>query len=282
MIAAMALFAVEDTFIKAAATTLPIGQTLMLFGIGGVLVFAGMMAFQKQPFFIPDVLSRPMLIRIFFEITGRLFFIVAISLTPLSTATVILQATPLVVVAGAALIFGETVGWRRWTAIFIGLTGVMIIIQPGSEGFSLLSILAVIGMFGFSGRDLASRAAPATLSTSMLGLYGFLSVIIAGGLFALWDMKPFNVPDSGVTLSLIGAIIAGVIGYSCLMKAMRTGEVSAVTPFRYTRLIFGVAFGVLFFGESLSLAMITGSILIVISGLFILWVGKKRSSSNDS
>jgi hypothetical protein len=55
MIAAMALFAVEDTFIKAAATTLPIGQTLMLFGIGGVLVFAGMMAFQKQPFFIPDV-----------------------------------------------------------------------------------------------------------------------------------------------------------------------------------------------------------------------------------
>jgi drug/metabolite transporter (DMT)-like permease len=223
-----------------------------------------------------------MLIRIFFEITGRLFFIVAISLTPLSTATVILQATPLVVVAGAALIFGETVGWRRWTAIFIGLTGVMIIIQPGSEGFSLLSILAVIGMFGFSGRDLASRAAPATLSTSMLGLYGFLSVIIAGGLFALWDMKPFNVPDSGVTLSLIGAIIAGVIGYSCLMKAMRTGEVSAVTPFRYTRLIFGVAFGVLFFGESLSLAMITGSILIVISGLFILWVGKKRSSSNDS
>ncbi|MDX1785009.1 MAG: DMT family transporter, partial [Roseovarius sp.] len=68
---------------------------------------------------------------------------------------------------------------------------------------------------------------------------------------------------------------AGVFAYSCLMKAMRIGEVSAVTPFRYTRLLFGLALGIVLFGESLSLSMLIGSGLIVVSGLFILWRGKQ-------
>lgn len=71
------------------------------------------------------------------------------------------------------------------------------------------------------------------------------------------------------------AIVIGVAAYACLMKAMRTGEVSAVTPFRYSRLIFGVLLGVLWFDEALTSAMIIGSILIVLSGLFILARGKR-------
>ena len=67
----------------------------------------------------------------------------------------------------------------------------------------------------------------------------------------------------------------GVAAYSSLMKAMRTGEVSAVTPFRYTRLLFGIGFGVLLFDEHLDLAMLIGSGLIVVSGLFILWSGRR-------
>lgn len=64
-------------------------------------------------------------------------------------------------------------GWRRWFAIIVGLIGVVIIIQPGTDSFSVLSFLAIVGMFGFAGRDLASRAAPATLSTNILGLTAF-------------------------------------------------------------------------------------------------------------
>ena len=171
--------------------------------------------------------------------------------------------------------FGEQVGWRRWTAIFIGLAGVLIIIQPGSDGFSALSILAVIGMLGFAGRDLASRAAPASLSATVLGVYGFLAVVVAGVAFSLWDQAPFVRPDSQTAATLLGAIVAGVAAYTCLMTAMRTGEVSAVTPFRYTRLIFGIALGVILFGERISTAMVIGSALIVTSGLFILWQSKR-------
>lgn len=271
MIASMAVFAIEDAFVKAASNALPVGQILIIFGLGGAVMFASMARLNNEPLFIKDVVSRPMRIRVVFEIIGRLFYVLAIAVTPLSSATVILQATPLVVVAGAAMVFGERVGWRRWSAIFIGLVGVIVIIQPGTDSFSMLSVLAIVGMIGFAGRDLASRAAPATLSTSILGLYGFLSIVVAGSIFSIWQGASFVLPDVYTSFNLAGAILSGVAAYSCLMKAMRTGEVSAVTPFRYTRLLFGITLGVVLFGESLSSTMLLGSGLIVSSGLFIIW-----------
>lgn len=278
MVAAMAAFAAEDAFIKAAARDLPIGQVLILFGLGGVCVFACLAAVQKERLFTSDVMSRPMRIRAVFEVSGRLFYVMALALTPLSSATVILQATPIIVVAGAAMVFGERVGWRRWCAIAIGLAGVVVIIRPGSDSFSPLSILAVLGMLGFAGRDLASRAAPSSLGTSVLGFYGFLAIVIAGVVYSTWHGAAFVPLKPTAMVFLPGAVLFGALAYTALMKAMRTGDVSAVTPFRYTRLLFGIGLGVVLFGESLDTAMLAGSGLIVLSGLFILWRGKASAA----
>ncbi|MBL4810764.1 MAG: DMT family transporter [Rhodobacteraceae bacterium] len=279
MIASMAGFAVEDALVKATAHALPVGEVLMIFGAGGAVLFAAIARLNGERLYTPDVVSKPMRIRVLFEIIGRLFYVLAVTLTPLSSATVILQATPLVVVAGASMVFGERVGWRRWAAIFIGLIGVVIIIGPGTNSFSALSALAVIGMLGFAGRDLASRAAPITLSTSLLGLYGFLAVVVAGLFYSLWDGQGFLWPNLTISLYLALAILAGVSAYSCLMKAMRTGAVSAVTPFRYSRLLFGIALGVFVFGEQLSNATFIGAGLVVLSGLFTLWRGPARPAA---
>lgn len=275
MIAAMALFALEDALLKAASAALPIWQVLVLFGVGGAVIFAAVAVTRGTRLLQPDVLSRPMKVRVLFEVLGRLFYVLAIALTPLSSATVILQATPLVVVAGAALVFGETVGWRRWSAIIVGLIGVVIIIQPTGDSFSILSILAVLGMLGFAGRDLASRAAPATLGTEVLGFYGFLAIIVAGIAYRFWEGTPMAALSAHVSLHLLGAVAFGTVAYTSLMKAMRTGEVSAVTPFRYSRLLFGIGLGVVFFSEHLDRTMWIGSALIVASGLYILWRGRR-------
>ncbi|MEM1065806.1 MAG: DMT family transporter [Pseudomonadota bacterium] len=274
MVAAMALFAVEDVFLKVAAAALPVGQILILFGLGGAAVFAVVARIRGARLFVAEAAAPAMRVRAVFEIFGRLFYVLALALTPLSATTVILQATPIVVVAGAALFFGETVGWRRWSAIGIGLLGVIVILQPGTAGFSALSILAVLGMLGFAARDLASRAAPAALGTAVLGFYGFLAVAAAGALFSLWDRAPFVWPPAPVAGTMACVVIAGTAAYGCLMRAMRTGDVSAVTPFRYTRLLFGIGFGVALFGEEVTGAMMLGSALIVASGMFILWLGR--------
>ena len=271
MIAAMAGFAIEDTFLKAAAQYLSVAQVMVLFGGGGAMVFALWLRAKRQPLVPKDAFSRPMQVRVVFEIFGRLFFTLSLALTPLSSTTVILQATPLVVVGFAALVLGERVGWRRWVAIVIGLLGVVLVVRPGADSFSLLSLLAVGGMLGFAGRDLASRAAPASLSTAVLGLYGFLAIVVAGALYgAVWEGVAFHTPQPVALVLIVGAVASGVFAYSALMRAMRTGDVSAVTPFRYSRLLFGVALGVLVFGERMDAMMALGCGFIVLSGLFIM------------
>jgi drug/metabolite transporter (DMT)-like permease len=275
MVAAMIGFAIEDMFLKVASATVPIGQVLVIFGAGGVILFAITARMRGEPLRNPQILSRPMIVRACFEVFGRLFYVLAIALSTLSSATAILQATPIVVVAGAAVFFGEKVGMRRWSAIFVGLIGVMIVLRPTASSFDVFSIFAVLGMLGFAGRDLATRAAPVSLTTSVLGVYGFLAIVVAGVLYSLWEGTPFIVPTYTASGALGGAIIWGVLAYSGLMRAMRVGEVSVVTPFRYSRLLVGLGFGVLVFNETLDAATLIGCGLIVASGLYILARGRR-------
>jgi drug/metabolite transporter (DMT)-like permease len=268
MTASMAGFAVEDVFVKAAAKSLPLGQVLLTMGLSGMLVFAAMARSRGEPLLPTAFLSGPMLIRSAFEITGRLFYGLAITLTALSTTSAILQATPLVVVAGAALVFGEKVGWQRWLAVVIGFAGVLIILRPGSD-FSALSLLAVVGLLGFSGRDLATRAAPPGLSNRQLGALGFAMFAAAGAILLAITGGP-KAPDMVTLSQLVAGTVFGAAGYHALTYAMRTGEVSAVTPFRYTRLVFAMILAMVLFGERPDLATWIGAALVVGSGIFAL------------
>lgn len=274
MIAAMAGFAVEDMFLKFAAQHMPVGQIMMIFGTGGTIGFAILAKRQGARLLNPAIVSAPILLRALFEVTGRLFYTLAIALTPLSSASAILQATPLVVVAGAALVFGEKVGWRRWAAIAAGFIGVMIILRPGLSGFTPLSILAVMGMLGFAGRDLATRAAPKTLSNLTLGVYGFAILVPTGAGLLAWTGGAV-MPDARTGAALVGATVFGIAAYNALTVAMRVGEVSLVTPFRYTRLLFALVLGVLVFAERPDAATLLGSAIIVGSGIYTLLRGRK-------
>lgn len=268
MTASMAGFAVEDVFVKAAAKAVPLGQVLLTMGLIGMLVFAAMARTRGEPVLPREFLSRAMLVRSGFEITGRLFYGLAITLSALSTTSAILQATPLVVVAGAALVFGEKVGWQRWLAVLIGFAGVLIILRPGND-FSVLSLLAVVGLLGFAGRDLATRAAPRGLSNRQLGALGFAMFATAGAIL-LAITGGARLPDA-VTLGYLAAGAGfGMLGYHALTYAMRTGEVSAVTPFRYTRLVFAMVLAMALFGERPDPATWIGAALVVGSGLFAL------------
>lgn len=269
MVAAMAGFAVEDMFLKAAARELPVGQILILFGGLGMIAFAVLVRRRGERVLHPAILSRAILVRAGFEVAGRLFFTLAIALTPLSSASAILQAAPLVVVAGAAVVFGEKVGWRRWLAIAIGFAGVLVILRPGVDSFAPLSLLAVIGMLGFAGRDLATRAASPVLSNLQLGVYGFAMMVPAGAGLLVWSGGAVW-PTALATGQIVAATVVGVGAYWALTVAMRTGEVAAVTPFRYTRLVFAMILGIAVFGERPDAATLIGSAIVVAAGVYTL------------
>ena len=273
-------FAIEDALLKLAAGSLPVGQVLISFGVFGVIAFSAWARLAGEPPVSRAMLRPAMILRSLSEIAGRLFYMLAIALTPLSTASAILQATPLVVMVGAVIIFDERIGPRRWLAVAVGFAGVLMILRPGTEGFGPLSLLAMIGMLGFAGRDLATRAAPPTLSFRQLGVLGFTMLILAG-LIALPFGPALVRPDAAAWLGLGAASVAGVAGYTSLTIAMRTGEVGAVTPFRYTRLVFAMIAGIMIFGERPDLWIVIGSVLIILAGITALRLNQRPGQPQD-
>ncbi|MEI4487661.1 DMT family transporter [Frigidibacter sp. MR17.14] len=274
MVLAMGGFAIEDLLIKLATRGLPAGLVLMLFGLGGCLGFALLARRAGQTLFSPAMLHPVMGLKALAEVTGRLGYTLALATTALSSASAIMQATPLVVVAGAALVFGETVGWRRWSAIGIGFAGVLMILRPGLDGFTTGALWAVVSVFGFAARDLATRAAPKLLSNAQLGLTGFAVLVPTGAV--TWALGLGHGGDGAhlapmlSALCLAGAICVGIGAYSALTTAMRVGEVSVVTPFRYTRLIFAMILGAGLLAERPDAMTLAGSALILATGIYTL------------
>jgi len=168
------------------------------------------------------------------------------------------------------LFLGEKVGIRRWTAIFIGLVGVFIILRPGSATFDPAYMLTVIGVIGLSIRDVATRRVPRDIPTLVMAAIGFAAVIPAGLILMAFGQSwtPLNTPEWG----FIGlAVCIGVAAYLCIITATRIGEISAVTPFRYSRLLFGAVIGIWAFGETLDTWTIVGAVIVVGSGLYAFW-----------
>ncbi|RPE71205.1 drug/metabolite transporter (DMT)-like permease [Pacificibacter maritimus] len=274
MVAAMALFAVEDTLLKHVSQRLPVSQILILFGLGGTFIFACLTWQRGERIFNKDLKHPALLIRAVFEVLGRLFFTLSLALTALSTTSAILQATPLLVAAASAVIFREKINGLRWSLIGLGFVGVLLVLRPGLDGFSSLSILAVLGMIGFAGRDLATRAAPKGLSYAQLGVYGFAMLVVSGVILLAWRGEMLR-PTGAETLTLACATFVGVAAYTALTMAMRLGEVSVVTPFRYSRLLFAMILAALIFNERPDPLELTGGAVIVLSGLALMLTARK-------
>ena len=269
MVLAMAGFALEDMFIKRLAADLPIGQILMLLGLGGAVIFGLAALSRGHRLFSRDLLAGPVLLRNLGELIGTVGFVTAIALTPLASASAILQATPLAVTLGAALFLGEQVGWRRWSAILVGFAGVLMVIRPGLAGFEPASLFAVQAVFGLALRDLATRAVPRTVTSMQLSSYGFATIVPAGAVL-LWVSGGAATPDAANWRDIAFALLLGVAAYYAIVAAMRVGEVSFVTPFRYTRLIFALIIAVVMFGERPDALTLTGAAIIIGSGLYTL------------
>lgn len=276
MTLSMAAFTLEDVFLKLAFQTMPYGQILFLFGLGGAVAF-GVLVRASGAALAPRAIFSPLiLLRGVFEVMGRFGYTFALVLIPLSSAAAILQATPLVVVAGAALFFGERVGWRRWLAILAGFAGVLLILRPGTEAFEPAAIFAVIGMLGFAGRDLITRAVPAGMSNMQLAFQGFVLLTAVGAVVMAFTGGAV-MPGPAASGAVLGAIVFGMIAYYALISAMRTGEVSVVTSFRYTRMVFAMILGLIVFAERPDAATLIGAGIIIASGLYTLARGQRRA-----
>lgn len=268
MVGSMAFFAIEDLFLKRSAEALPPGQVLALTGAAGACVFWALAARQRQPVLSLEALRGMALVRTLAEAAAAMLYIVALALAPLTMTSALLQASPLVVVAGAALFLGEKVGWRRWASILVGFAGVLVILEPWDAAFDPTGLLTVACVVVLAARDLSTRVMPTRIGTFQVATWAYLGLVPAGAALMAGMGQSFVWPTPGQWAGLGGALVSGLFGYYAVVAAMRLGEVSVVAPFRYTRLVFAMGIAMVFLGERPEPSTLLGAALVVGSGLY--------------
>ncbi len=266
MVISMAGFAIEDAVIKQLSFDMPISQILILTGGAGALLFGCIAKTRGIALFSPALINQKFVARNIGEMTAAIFFVSAIVYGSLSSASAILQATPLAVAAGGALFLGQRVAPRQWTIISIGFVGVLFIIQPGSDGFNPATLLAVVAVIALAGRDVLTRSIAGTINPLTTSFWAFVALHIAG--WVCWPMFGAFSPITGFHVGIIlGSTAAAAGAYMAVVYATRAGDMAVVAPFRYSRLLFAFFIAVVFFDEVITWPVIVGGALIVISGL---------------
>lgn len=266
----MAGFALNDATIKLISGELGFYQIIFLRGVFATLLIALLVQRQGGLFYLPSRHDAGiMAVRAAAEVGGTFCFLTALFNMPIANATAILQALPLAVTLAAALFLGEKVGWRRYTAIAVGFTGVLIIVRPGGEGFNAYALWAVAAVGFIVLRDLTTRRLSEGIPSAYVALSSSLILTLAGGLLSLTVPWP---PVSGSALAtLAGAAGFLFFGYLFAVMTMRVGEVSFVSPFRYSVLIWAILLGLLLFGEVPDGWTLFGSAVVVGMGIYTFY-----------
>jgi drug/metabolite transporter (DMT)-like permease len=271
MTLSMAAFACEDTLLKLMSAHVSIGALLVYIGLGGMIAFGCWVAFGPEGLRLKDLAHPLVILRNCCEAICGVTFLTALSLGDLSIASAILQALPLLMTLGAALFLREPVGWRRWLSIGVGFLGVLMIVRPGTDAFQPSSVLAIIAVLALAVRDLATRRLPKGIGSGLLTASAFGAMAIGGAILILMRGDAMIVPTAGQAGMMLITLGFGLAGYITMVIATRVGEIGAIAPFRYTRLVFAITLGVIVFGERPDIWALAGAAIIAGAGGYAMW-----------
>lgn len=267
MAISMAGFSINDALIKLMSMQLGMWQAVFLRGMFASALIA-LLWWRSSDRLSPLSWRETRLIglRLIGEIGGTVCFLTAIVHLPLANATAILQAMPLAVTLAAAMFLGEKVGWRRYVAIVIGFAGVLIILRPGGESFNHYSLWAVASCGFLVLRDLSTRRLPATIPSRFVAMVTAITITLVGGLATATQPWVTVEPAEYAILALTAVFV--LTGYLFGTMAMRQGDIGAVSPFRYSILLWATLLGALIFNEWPDGPTLIGSALLVATGVY--------------
>lgn len=269
MVLAMFLFNKADAFIKLVSVQVSFGQIMASMGLLGAILTLTYTWSQGRIPLRREMLHPALMWRVAGEVFGSCAIFIALARSDLSLVSAIVQASPILIAVAAAVLLKEAVGWRRWTSIIVGFVGVLLIVNPFGADFDPNSIFAVIALIGLTIRDFSARFVPRTITSVEMTSVGAIGLFV-GGLVVMAIEGRAVVPDLKHGAFLVSGIVLAMGGAIAIGAGMRMGDVSAVAPFRYSRMIFAVSLGFIAFGERPTPLMWLGIALVMGSGLFLL------------
>lgn len=268
LLGAMALFAANDTLTKVVLQSYPVGEVMFLRGLLTAIFVALAIVALRQTHHIRRAVIPLVGLRSVFDATASGLFIAALAHMGVAELSAVILASPILMTMLAVFLFKEPVGWRRWAAIIVGLVGTLCVVKPDAGALNLWALAGVAAALCVAARDLTTLRIDASIPTLVVSLFSAFALTIGGFLLGIdeqWKML------AAVPL-LITAMAAAFYSLAnfLLILAFRSVEVSVVSPFRYSLILWGGIGGYIGFGEIPDGWSILGAALVVASGVYTL------------
>ena len=275
MILCMFFFSINDAFIKYILFLYKditiLGEIIFIRGICSTVIL-GLYLYYKKKLNLKVVTSKPLHLRGLIESVAAIFFFLGLMCLPFGELYSLMNLAPILITASGAFILGEKVGWRRWTAVICGFIGVLIVIDPNNLKFGFAFIYPLIAAIFITQRDTMTRKFLKQFDSLQIVFITSFSVTIFFGFGMFLNYKPINLE---IFIYIFLSAFFVTIGYYFSVLTIKTANISATSPFRYTIIIFGIVLGYFVFHEIPSLNMVIGSLIIIGSGIFIILRQKK-------
>jgi len=266
MVLAGGTFVANDSFMKLVLADTPPMQVLLMRGMAATLWCLPLVFILGYGRDIHRVINPWVLLRAAFEILAVTSFILALNHMPIGDITAIFQISPLFVVIGVSLIWGEKIGPIRTALIALGLTGALLVAQPGSTSASPYAAFGFLTAIGSALRDLAGRKVPHSIPGIVVALTTIIAVMAVAGLSTI-SFETWVPPSNANILKMLAAGLFLVGGHTFVFLAFRFAKAAAVAPFYYAFTLWAMLSGLVVFGDIPNWLSIIGIVFILGSGL---------------
>lgn len=268
MIGACACFSANDAATKLASQYLPVTEIVAIRAIFTLMFALLIIALRRELAALPRITDPYLMLRALIETITGILIIYALSLMPIANLTAILLVQPFLMTIVGVYVLKETVGWRRWMAVAAGFAGMLLVMKPGTADFDQTSLVALTAAFLVLARDYLVRKIRAEVPTTVISFATALVSVPIGLLGAA--VEPWKMPEPYSFIVVVVSAAFLVFAFILMVAAFRGTEVSAVSPFRYSIVVFAVIFGVAVFGEFPDGVALAGIGIIVAAGIYML------------
>ena len=274
---AAACYVMSDIFMKFLSSEISMFQITYLRGLLVTFFLFSYCYMSEASFFIKEWRDRIVItIRSILEVIMTYAFLAALFNMNVANANAILQLIPLMVLLGSFIFLRQSPKTYEWIAVLVGCFGAVIIIRPGASDFNFFTIHALVAVFCLSARDLLTVRLNKNIPSNVVAFYSALMLTMVSFLLSE-DTHLFGKVDN--SLFIVYTAIFVSIGYIASVSAMRYGEVTFVSPFRYTALLWASVMGFIFFGEIPKFSTLFGGSLIILAGIFIFYKSKDNKKT---
>ena len=264
-------FATNDAFVKVIYQNYDeifvLNQIIFIRGIFTLLFILLFLYIKKELNFKLIFTSKELRVRGVLESLAALFFFIGIALLPFANVYILLSMAPILLTAFGAIFLNEKVRWRRWSAVFLGFIGVVVVINPGQLESSYYFIFPIIAAIMLSIRDMYTKNFKKDYSSLQIAFMTCFVVTTFFGLLSIYKFYDFNPID--IFILFIAAFFLA-LGYIFSVATIKIALVSVTSTFRYSVILWGILYGYFLFDEVPSTNSYIGALIIIISGLIII------------